>query len=110
VEARVRQFCASARARFEACADFDARRQFLVAHVERVIYDRYKVAIAGSVAVPSASGDTKLQFRIEGEIDPKAVRSGSQTRRPEDRRWRAVPQRSGALSHTADLPWARRED
>jgi hypothetical protein len=35
VDASVRQFCASARARFEACADFDAKRQFLLGHVER---------------------------------------------------------------------------
>ncbi|HEX2462750.1 MAG TPA: hypothetical protein VHJ58_21605, partial [Vicinamibacterales bacterium] len=60
--------------RFEACTDFDAKRQFLVDHVERVIYDHYKVTIVGSVPVQSASGETKLQFRIEGEIDGKAVR------------------------------------
>ena len=65
--------------------DFEAKRQFLVGHVERVIYNRYKVTIAGSVPVQSASGDTKLQFRIEGEIDRKAVRSRPRTVRP--RRW-----------------------
>jgi hypothetical protein len=70
-----REFCASARARFEACADFDAKRRFLLNHIERVIYNRYKVTIAGSVPVQSASGETKLQFRIEGEIDRDAVRS-----------------------------------
>jgi hypothetical protein len=75
VDASVRQFCASARARFEACADFDAKRRFLLNHIERVIYNRYKVTIAGSVPVQSASGETKLQFRIEGEIDRDAVRS-----------------------------------
>jgi site-specific DNA recombinase len=80
VEASVRQFCASAKARFQACADFDAKRQFLVEHVERVIYNRYKVTIAGSVPVQSASGETKLPFRIEGEIDEKAVRSGTYSR------------------------------
>ena len=53
----------------QACADFDAKRQFLLGHIERVIYNRYKVTIAGSVPVQSASGETKLQFRIEGEID-----------------------------------------
>jgi hypothetical protein len=83
VEASVRQFCASARARFETSADFDAKRQFLVAHIERVIYNRYKVTIAGSVPVQSASGDTKLPFRIEGEIDEKALRSGAREMRPE---------------------------
>jgi hypothetical protein len=58
-----------------ACLDFDAKREFLGGHIERVIYNRYKVTIVGSVPVQSASGETKLKFRIEGEIDPKAVRS-----------------------------------
>ena len=96
VDASVRQFCASARARLEACADFDAQRQFLLGHVERVIYNRYKVTIAGSVPVQSASGDTKLQFRIEGEIDQKAVRSRRRKVRSEDGRWKAAPERDGA--------------
>jgi hypothetical protein len=82
VDASVRQFCASARARFEACADFEAKWQFLVGHIERVIYNRYKVAIVGSVPVQSGSGETKLQFRIEGEIDEKAVRSRPRTMHP----------------------------
>ena len=68
----------------QACADFDAQRQCLVGHVERVIYNRYKVTIAGPVPVQSASGETKLQFRIEGEIDPTAVRSRSRTIRAKD--------------------------
>jgi hypothetical protein len=76
VDASVRQFCVSARARFEACSDCDAKRQFLVDHVGRVIYHRYKIMIAGSVPVQSASGETRLQFRIEGEIDGKAVARG----------------------------------
>jgi hypothetical protein len=113
VDASIRQFCATARARFEACADFDAKRQFLLSHVERVIYNRYKVVIVGSVPVQSASGETKLQFRIEGEIDAKAVRS-PRAMRPEDRMESSagactqpkpnVPARSTALSCTADLP------
>jgi hypothetical protein len=36
------QFCDIARARFEHCATFDDKRQFLVEYVERVIYDRYR--------------------------------------------------------------------
>jgi hypothetical protein len=86
VDASIRQFCASASARFQECSDFDAQRQFLADHVERVIYNRYKITIAGSVPVQSASGETKLQFRIEGEIDRKAVRSRPRTIRREDGR------------------------
>jgi Recombinase zinc beta ribbon domain len=75
VDASVRQFCANANARLQACTDFDDKRQFLVGHVERVIYDRYDITIVGSVPVQSASGDTKLPYRIAGKIDIKAVRS-----------------------------------
>ena len=71
VDASLRQFCASARARLQGCADFDAKREFLVGHVERVIYNRYKVTIAGSVSAHSASGETNLQFRVKGDIDFK---------------------------------------
>jgi hypothetical protein len=76
VEASIRQFCASANARLQACTDFDAKRDFLLGHVERVIYNRYKVTIAGSVPLSSASGETQLQFRIEGEIDRKGHAHG----------------------------------
>ena len=86
VDASVRQFCANANARFQACADFEAKRQFLRDHLERVIFNRYTVTVTGSVPGLSASGDTKLQFRIEGEIDAKAVRSGIYTRRAACRR------------------------
>jgi hypothetical protein len=75
VDASVRQFCATANARLQACVDFDNKRRFLVGHVERVIYRRYDVTIVGSVPLQSASGDTMLPFRIEGKIDIQAVRS-----------------------------------
>jgi site-specific DNA recombinase len=77
LDASVRQFCANAHARLQACTDFDDKRQFLVGHVERVIYNRYDITIVGSVPVQSASGDAKLPFRIEGKIDIKAVRSSA---------------------------------
>ncbi len=75
VDASIRQFCATAKARLQASSDFDSRRQFLQGHIERVIYNRYNVTIVGSAPLQSASGDTKLPFRIEGKIDIKAVRS-----------------------------------
>jgi hypothetical protein len=77
VDASVRQFCATAKAHLQACSDFDANRQFLVAHVTRVIFNRYDVEIVGSVAVRTPSGETKLPFRIEGKIHIAAVRSNS---------------------------------
>jgi hypothetical protein len=76
VDASIRQFCANANARFQTCGDFDAKRQFLVDHVERVIYTGYKIAVSGSVPVHAASGQARLQFRIRAEIDKSAVRRG----------------------------------
>jgi hypothetical protein len=77
VDASVRQFCATAKARLEACSDFDKNRQFVVDHVERVTYNRYSVTLAGSVAVQTSTGATKLRFQIEGKIDIAAIRSNS---------------------------------
>jgi site-specific DNA recombinase len=77
IDASLRQFCASAKAQWQASTDDDARREFLVSRLERVIYNRYQVAIAGTVPVRSANGQTTLRFRIEGEIDIAAVRSNS---------------------------------
>jgi hypothetical protein len=77
VDASIRQFCANANARLQACCDSDDQRRFVVDHIERVIYNRYTVTIVGSVAVQSTSGDTRLPFRIGGTIDIKAVRSES---------------------------------
>jgi hypothetical protein len=80
VEASTRQFSATANARLQACADFDARQQFLVDHVEQVTYNCYNVTIAASVPVQSALGESKLPFRIEGKIDIAARRSAASRR------------------------------
>jgi hypothetical protein len=69
--------------RLLTCVDFDEKRQFLVGHVERVIYNRYKVTILGSIPIQSAVGETKVQFRIKGEIDAVAVHRNGQRRRKE---------------------------
>jgi site-specific DNA recombinase len=80
VDANVRQFCATAKARLQTCTDFDANRQFLIDHVERVIYNRYNVTVTGSVPVQGAEGTSKLPFRIDGKIDITAIRSASSRR------------------------------
>jgi hypothetical protein len=78
VDASVRQFCATANARSQACnTDSDANRQFLLDHVERVIFDRYKVTLVGSVPLQAVTEASKLPFRIAGAIDIGAIRSES---------------------------------
>jgi site-specific DNA recombinase len=97
VDASLRQFCATANLRWHACTHDDATRQFLVEYVERVIYNRYHVAIVGSVPVQSASGETKLRFRIEGEIDKKAVRVNA-TRKAQITKLQSAPELAPAPS------------
>ena len=80
VDASIRQFCATAKARLHECADFDANREFLLDHVERVIFDHYNVTVGGSVPLQTASEKRKLAFRIEGEINIAAIRSDSARR------------------------------
>jgi site-specific DNA recombinase len=75
VDASIRQFCATGNARLRACTDFDTKRQFLKDHVERVIFNGYRITITGSVPVRSIAGETTLQFRIEGEISKMQVRA-----------------------------------
>ena len=77
VDASIRQFCATAKARLQACSDFDANRHFLVDHVERVIFNRYDVTIVGTIPVRTESGESKLPFQIEGKIDIATIRSNS---------------------------------
>jgi hypothetical protein len=80
VDASIRQFCATAKARLQACEDFDANRQFLLDHVERVIFDHYNVTVVGSVPLQTATEYSKLAFRIEGTINIAAIRSTSARR------------------------------
>jgi hypothetical protein len=76
VDASVRQFCASAKARWYECTNDETRRQFLLEFVERVVFDHYKVTVIGSVPVTASSGASSIPFRIEGEINHVAVRKG----------------------------------
>jgi hypothetical protein len=94
VDASIRQFCANANVRFQACGDFDAKRQFLVDHVERVSYTGYKITVTGFVPVQAASGQARLQFRIRAEIDKSAVRRDCSAKEPRRRLCRSPASRS----------------
>jgi site-specific DNA recombinase len=74
----IRQFCDRVAMRLERCTDFDTKRQFLVDHIEKIIYHRDKVTLIGCVPVAlkeaqSITGST-LPFHIEGRIDRAMVR------------------------------------
>jgi hypothetical protein len=65
--ASIHRYCATARARFEACADFDDKRAFLRDYVERIVFDRGRITVLASLSLDGATPRT-LPFRIEGEI------------------------------------------
>jgi len=67
ITASVRHYCATARARFEACDDFDTKRTFLRDYVERIVFDRGRITILGSLQLDGAT-PRSLPFRIGGEI------------------------------------------
>jgi site-specific DNA recombinase len=76
VDASVRQFCATAKARWYVCTTDEAQRQFLLDFIEGVIFDHYKITVVGSVPIQTGTGADRLPFRIKGEINKIAVRRG----------------------------------
>jgi hypothetical protein len=76
VDASVRQFCATAKARWYGCTDDEMKRQFLLDFIEGAIFDHYNVTVVGSVPIQTGAGAGTLPFRIKGEINKVAVRRG----------------------------------
>lgn len=78
VDFSMRQFCDGVKAGIEKCYDDNEKRKFVLAHVERVIYKKYKVTIIGSVPIRTADQDneSKIPFQISGEIDTTMLHRG----------------------------------
>jgi hypothetical protein len=55
VEICARPKRAFVRARSRACADLDAKRQFLRDHVEKMVFDCGRITITGSVPIQGAA-------------------------------------------------------
>jgi|CXWK01.1.fsa_nt_gi hypothetical protein len=77
VEISIRRFCDNAKARLDKCSDFESKRKFLLDHIEKVIYNKYKVTLLGWIPIMSQNNDSgaKISFKIEDEINPKKIRS-----------------------------------
>jgi hypothetical protein len=94
VEKSIREYCARAKERLEKCVTFDMTRQFLIDHVQRIIYLRDKVTIVGNVPVQRGTFQSAapVPFRIEGELDRKAIRAKPRKMLLDDTRWKKLPQ------------------
>jgi site-specific DNA recombinase len=76
VDTSIRQYCEAARIRFDKCTDFETKRQFLLEHVEKVVYEDDKFTVCGSVPMKHTSHDdgnqpsdaSKIAFKISGAI------------------------------------------
>jgi hypothetical protein len=79
----ISRFCEVAEAHLKRCTDFDTKRQFLLDHVEKVIYQYYHVTVVGSVPVQQDLGGTAIEFRIEGKITKAMLHSKSRPYLPD---------------------------
>ena len=68
VEVAMTEYCGTAKARFERCDDFATKRQFLLDHIEKVVFWNDNVTVHGSVPI--------LQKRDTERLTP-ATRRGS---------------------------------
>ena len=103
VERSIREYCERTKERFAKCSAFDVTRQFLVDHIQRIIYLRSKVTILGSVPLkrgPFRSA-APVPFHIEGELDRKAIYAKPRKLLPDDGRWKK-------LKKTMDARFSRR--
>jgi hypothetical protein len=94
VDESVRAFCDGAKARLPKCTDFETKRRFILDHVEKVVYERYKVIIYGSVPMKGSSHESTnqsgeartLPFRVESQIDRTTLHSRPRQKFAEDGR------------------------
>ena len=69
VDASVRQFCDTARARLEKCNDFDSKRQFLLDHIEKIVYSSGKITVVGLVSIKLSAYSDPDQTSEAGKIE-----------------------------------------
>ena len=88
----IREYCERTKARFAQCRTFDMMRQFLLDHVQRIVYLHSKVTIVGSVPVKRGTfqAAAPVPFRIEGGLDRRAIRAKPRKVLPDDGRWKKL--------------------
>ena len=76
IDATIREYCETAKARFQRCADFGTKRQFLLDFVDKVEFSNDRLAVHGAVPVKVKpeyddsehiidAGTNKITFCIE---------------------------------------------
>jgi hypothetical protein len=93
VQESIREFCLRTKDRLEKYTTFDMTRQFLVDHIQQVIYLRDHVTLIGSVPVRRGAhqAPVSVPFRIESDLDRKAIQARPHNLRSDDGRWKKLP-------------------
>lgn len=89
IDTSIKQFCETVRVRLEKCDDFEAKRQFLLDYVDKIVYWNEKVELHGSVPVKLKvyeNGEhttelAKIEFCIKDTI-ALSERFGRKNRQP----------------------------
>lgn len=76
VETSVQKFCDSIKAQIDRNKTFDAKRQFLIKHIDKVVYNKYRVVLHGSVPILHQGKSDELPFTIHGVIDTSKLHTG----------------------------------
>jgi hypothetical protein len=74
-------------------APFELTQRFLREHIPQIAYNRSKVTMLGSVPVQRGTYQSAVPvpFRIEGELDRRAIRARPHKLQPDDGRWKKLP-------------------
>ena len=94
VEVAMTEYCGTAKARFERCDDFATKRQFLLDHIEKVVFWNDNVTVHGSVPIlqklrhgEADPGDsTRISFCIESRISMDEKLAGRRRERENEAR------------------------
>lgn len=76
IDTSIKQYCESAKVRFEKCDDFETKRQFLLDHIKKVVYWDEEIELHGSVPVKLKVYEgkeqdiemAKIEFCIKGNL------------------------------------------
>lgn len=76
VDTNIRKFSNEVNSQIDRLKTFDDKRQFLIKHVEKVVYDKYHVTVYGSVPVSYQGKVEKPPFCLKGHIDTTQLHRG----------------------------------
>jgi hypothetical protein len=107
-DGRILRFCDGARARFDPCGDFGAKRQFLLDHVEKVIYLRGKVTIVARLPAHRWWGSGRVAVSNRGRVQKVKLKPAARVQVSTANRVTRVAGRSSAnhLQNREVRSWA----